>query len=138
MPSDCDIKQTIQKNTEEICRLSARITATFSTRSQSQEDRNAWEAACAEFHQRYDQLAFPGGYVGALDRILAGDHQTIQAALCFVESRPYFFRSGYMFKDLFRKLKRAPMNVVNAKRLEMVLTTYTNYRNQRRRHASQA
>ena len=25
---------------------------------------------------------------------------TVEAAICFLECRPYFFRSGYMFKDI--------------------------------------
>ena len=124
---------TIEANAEKIRRLRERIDETFGTRSRSPEARQAWERACAEFHAQYDQLAFPGGYVGALDRILAGDLQTIESSLCFVECRPYFFRSGYMFKDLLRKLKRAPLDAASAKRLELVLKAYADYRDERRR-----
>ena len=70
--------------------------------------------------------------------ILAGDLQTIDAALGFVECRPYFFRSGYMFKDLLRKLKRAPMDAANTKRLELVLQAYADYRERLRLHADRA
>jgi hypothetical protein len=64
-----------------------------------------------DFHARYDLLAFPGGYASreVRARILNGDFAAIEAAICFLEVRPYFFRSGYMFKDLLRALKRAPL-----------------------------
>lgn len=130
---DSQLVHMIQRNAQELRDLHARIHETFRTLKQSPE---AWEAACAEFHRRYDQLAFPGGYTGALDRIRAGDLRTIDTALAFVECRPYFFRSGYMFKDLLRKLKRAPMDAARAKRLGFVLKAYADYRDRRRRHAN--
>jgi hypothetical protein len=135
MPSNSVLIRAIEKNAEEIRRLHDRIGATFEKRDRSPE---AWKAACAEFHQRYDQLAFPGGYAGALERILAGDPQTIEAALSFVECRPYFFRSGYMYKDLLRKLKRAPLDSGNARRLELILKAYADYRDRRRRRVGRA
>lgn len=135
MPTD--FAQTIDANATELRRLHARIHETLRTRHRSPEDRETWERACADFHAQYDRLALPGGYLGALDRLLVGDRQTIEAALSFVERRPFFFRSGYMFKDLLRKLKRAPLDSANAKRLESVVKAYAEYRD-RRRHAHRA
>jgi len=45
---------------------------------------------------------FPLGYQGggASRRILYGDPEAMEAAICFLEVRPYFFRSGYMYKDI--------------------------------------
>jgi len=130
------LKLIIQQNAEEIRRLHRRIHTALRTRDRSPEEYEAWKAACAEFHQRYDALAFPGGYTGALDRILSGDVNSIEAALCFVETRPFFFRSGYMYKDLLRKLKHAPIDAANAKRLESILQAYAEYRRQRRQRTS--
>ena len=96
------------QNAEEIKRLSARIDKTVRHRSESREKHREWESACAEFHERYRTLAFPGGYDGALKRIVAGDEEAMEAAICFLECRPYFFRSGYMFKEILREAKRAP------------------------------
>ncbi len=67
------------------------------------------------------------------DRILAGDSEAIEAALCFVELRPYFFRSGYMFKALLPKLKRAPLSATEAARLQTVLSAYDAWREPKRR-----
>jgi len=134
MPSDAVLMSTMQKNALEIRRLHQRIHDTSRTRDRGPNAREAWQSACAEFHRQYDRLAFPGGYAGALDRILSSNLQTIDAALCFVQCRPYFYRSGYMFKDLLRKLKRAPMDAGRAKRLQAVLKAYADYRNQRRLH----
>jgi hypothetical protein len=80
-----------------------------------------WKRACAEMHSRYAKLAFPGGYNGdVLDRILSGDPQAMETAICFLEVRPYFFRSGYMFKDILRKCRRAPLSRNQAERLRAI------------------
>ncbi|MDP1270927.1 hypothetical protein, partial [Klebsiella pneumoniae] len=71
---------------------------------------------------------FPGGFDGALQRLLEGDLVTIEAALCFLECRPYFFRSGYMFKDILRKAKKAPLSSEQRERLEHVVEAYRLYR----------
>jgi hypothetical protein len=126
------LKNQIEEGASEIRRLHARIHETVKERDQSPEKRSAWELACKEFHNRYDQLSFPGGSVGAYERILAGDPSTIESALCFIEVRPYFFRSGYLFKDLLRKLKRAPLDEPSMKRLSAVVAAYEFYRQQSR------
>ena len=122
------MKDLIARNAEEVRRLHARIHETYRLREKSSEQKERWERACAEFHSRYDKLAFPGGYNTAIERILAGDSEAIEAALCFIELRPYFFRSGYMFKALLPKLKRAPLSVSEAARLQAVLTAYDAWR----------
>jgi hypothetical protein len=72
-------------------------------------------------HSRYAGLAFPGGYEGNfLEQILNGDPQAMETAICFLEVRPYFFRSGYMFKDILRKCRQAPLSSAQAARLKTV------------------
>ena len=80
----------------------------------------------------YDALAFPGGYSSALERIAAGEPEAIEAALAFLEIRPYFFRSGYMYKDLLRKTKRAPLSDAQARRFVRIVQAYADYRARRR------
>jgi len=131
-----DLKLTIETNAEELRRLKANIDESVELRNKSARHAEKWKAACAELHRRYSQLAFPGGYDGALERISAGDPATIEAALCFVECRPYFFRSGYMYKDILRRLKRTPLESGNAKRLATILEAYEEYQRKRRQHGA--
>ena len=77
-------------------------------------------------------LAFPGGYRGALARIGSGDPEAMEAAICFLELRPYFFRSGYMFKALVSQLKRADLADLQRARFNAVLVAYQTWREQRR------
>lgn len=118
-------------NAEEIQRLNARVDETAKVRGRSPEDHRNWRLACETFHSRYDALAFPGGYSSALERIVAGEPEAIEAALCFLEARPYFFRSGYMFKDILRKTKRLALSGQQAVRLAQVVAAYANHRSQR-------
>lgn len=67
------IKEQIRTSAEEIVRLHSRIHETVRHRQESAKKRLEWEQACAEFHTRYSNLAFPGGYGGALERITSGD-----------------------------------------------------------------
>jgi hypothetical protein len=52
----------------------------------------------------------------------------MEAAVCFLEVRPYFFRSGYMFKDILRKCKRAPLSREQSARLEAVMAGLAEWR----------
>ena len=114
------IKELIHRGEAELVELHKRIHTTLARRNKSAADRNKWKQACAEFHARYNLLAFPGGYAGALDRIKSGDPATMEAAICFLECRPYFFRSGYMFKDILRRCRHAPLSKDQSARLERV------------------
>ena len=66
------LKRSIREGAAEIVRLHSRVHETVKDRGKSPEKRSEWEKACAEFHARYDKLAFPGGYNGALQRISSG------------------------------------------------------------------
>jgi len=124
------LKRTILENTTELVRLHRRVHEALPGRGNLQ-GRRKWEQACAEWHARYTGLAFPGGYEGVLERILAGDPETMEAAICFLECRPYFFRSGYMYKELLRKIKRAPLSPDQERRLRLVLERQAAWRAQR-------
>lgn len=125
------MKELIQHNAEEINRLHERVHETFKSRDKNEHERREWEKACKEFHDNYDRLAFPGGLKGAYERILAGAPEAMEAAICFLEARPYFFRSGYMFKDILRKAKKAPLSKNQQERLEAVRNKFDEYRKHR-------
>jgi hypothetical protein len=120
--------EEIIRNAEKINQLKQRIDESFKLRDKNEQKKKEWQKACKDFHSSYDSLAFPGGFSNAYERIASGDQQTIEAALCFLECRPYFFRSGYMFKDLIRKMKKAPLDNSQSKRFEKVFSTYKEYR----------
>jgi len=128
------LKSKFRENAAEIVRLHARIRETFALRDRGPVQYAEWERACAEFHQRYDALAFPGGYEGAtdrkgaLDRIETGDPDAMEAAICFLECRPYFFRSGYMFTSIFRRCKRAPISSKQAARFQIVMDRFSEWK----------
>lgn len=125
-------RQHMLDNAGEVRRLHARIHETYRNRDKTRDGFEQWQSACKEFHERYDALAFPGGYSTAVERIAQGEAEAIEAALCFVELRPYFFRSGYMFKTLMRKLKRAPLDAKQSKRFEKVVQAYEQWRQRKR------
>ena len=120
-PHSSRIKSRIAENTVEIVRLHARIHETVHERSNSETAFKLWKEACAEFHLRYNHLAFPGGYGEALEKFRQRDESVIEPALCFLEARPYFFRSGYMWNTLLRRVKRAPLSKGQRQRLDDVL-----------------
>jgi DNA repair exonuclease SbcCD ATPase subunit len=95
----------IARNAEEISRLHSRIKETLRRRAQSDSARQQWKEACAEFHARYDLLAFPGGLNEEtfFDQLGKSDPVITEWALCFLELRPYFFRSGYVWQKLLRR-----------------------------------
>jgi hypothetical protein len=134
-----DIKQAIVANSEAIRQLHGRIRQTFRHRDESLAKWQEWEEAARDFHATWNRLAFPGGYwtdatSNALQRIVAGDQQAMEAAICFLEIRPYFFRSGYIFKDILRKAKKAPLSEEQSARLKIVLDNVEEWR-RRKRHA---
>src|ERR1035437_6940502 len=103
----------IEHNAKLITELHKRIHEEF----RAQPHGPAHHEACREFHERYDGLAFPGGYAAGLRKIAEGDATAIEAALAFLEVRPYFFRSQYMMKKLTRLLKHATLSGSQSERL---------------------
>jgi hypothetical protein len=123
------IRGMVIENAAEINRLKRRIDDAVSRRSENEELRQEWSQACEEFHARYGELCIPrGSDPGFYERILAGDPSTIEVALCFLEVRPYFFRSGYHWKSILQKCKRAPMSREQSERFAKLLEKYTEWR----------
>ncbi len=116
-----------------IAELHQRVRETLRERDLSTAHCDAWREACSEFHAQYDSLAFIGGVSSARDRIRSGDAAAIEYALCFIEVRPYFFRSGYMYKDFLRVLRKANLSPKQRIRYNRVHDAYVNYRRNRQR-----
>ena len=122
----------IQNNAREIVSLHQRLHEAFAHRDDNAQSHARWEEACAEFHRRYELLAFPGGPRNARDLLRAGDQEAIEYALAFLEVRPYFFRSGYMYKDFIRVLRNCPLSTSQRSRYEQLREAYQQYRTLRR------
>ena len=111
----------IQSNAKRVTELHERIRETVKRSNLSPEAQVEWSKACAEFHDQYDALAFPGGYSTALEKIRAGDNCAIEDALAFLEVRPYFFRSQYILTKLTRLLKQAQLTTRQTERFQRAL-----------------
>lgn len=125
------MKGAIEYGVVEIRRLHQAVRDTVAHRTENQEAFEAWRAACAELHARYDALAFPGGLAHAFERLAAGDPTTAETAVTFVEMRPYFFRSQYHATKMIRLLKRLRLRGDLQSRLDAVLARRHAYRLQR-------
>jgi hypothetical protein len=124
-----ELRAQMIANAAEINRLYTRIHETFGRRSESASAHEEWHLACEEAHARYNQLCIPGGWDEQFfDRVRDGESAAIEAALCFLEVRPYFFRSGYHWKSIFQKCKRAPMSVDQAERYAQIAENYAEWR----------
>ena len=125
-------RNQVTRNANEIARLYGRIRETLCFRDDGPDQKAEWRDACSDFHAQYDDLAFPGGVYTARERLRAGDEQAIEYAIAFLEVRPYFFRSGYMYKDFMRVLRNCPLSVDQRKRYNQVRENYLVYRKKRR------
>jgi hypothetical protein len=119
--------EEIQRNSEELRRLNARIHATYEARDKSDTLYAEWEEACAQFHRNKDRLAFPGGEA-AFEKVRTGDAKAVEAAIRFLVADPYHFRSGYMKQYLWRWLPRLKLSASKRKRLEDAALQYLNRR----------
>ncbi len=120
--------EEILRNAKKINELKKGIDESVKYRDKNDHKRKEWQKTCAVFHSQYDSLAFPGGFEGAFKRIVKGDKKAMEAAICFLECRPYFYRSGYMFRDILKKAKKAPLDQNQKERLKSVITAYNEYR----------
>jgi hypothetical protein len=108
-----DYRNAIRRNASRIQELNAKIKETFRIKPHGE----AHHAACAIFHAEYDGLAFPGGLSAAMPKLKAGDAETVEAAVQFLEVLPRFFRSGYINEDILRHLKHSQLTVSQKDRL---------------------
>jgi hypothetical protein len=116
--ADSTMHRLIEHNAKLVAELHKRIHDEF----RKEPYGPTHHAACSEFHERYDGLAFPGGYASGLAKLKVGDAEAIEAALAFLEVRPYFFRSQYMMKKLTRLLKHARLSASQSERFEKIRT----------------
>ena len=129
----------ILKREKQIRRFHQLIDATFAERDKNEKCYESWKNACANFHQNYSRKVFNyDGFEGesGLFKLLSHDNANgeyaREFAICFIEVRPYFFRSGYLYKRLLRKLNHAPLTSSQRARYDAVKSAYQQYRQNRR------
>ena len=128
-----NLRQQVQSNAAKIVELRRRVLETCIFRDDGAEQKAEWKQACSEFHEHYYDLAFPGGVFGARDRMRAGDEHAIEYAIAFLEVRPFFFRSGYMYQEYMRVLRNCPLSISQRQRYDRIHAKYLLYRETRRR-----
>jgi len=106
----------IQHNAARLREVHGRIGETYARRGESDEAWTAWQEACAEYHARYDELAFPGGLAAGLEKIRRSDGAACEMALRYLEEPPYCIRSQYVMEDLKRALNKATLRADLAER----------------------
>lgn len=125
-------KSEIRRNGEELNRLRKQMIQACDNRDASPAAFQAYRDALREYHARYQELAFPGGVETARERLRAGDQEAIEYTLDFLEVRPYFFRSGYMYNDFLRVLRNSPLSAAQRQRYEQIRAAHRQYRENRR------
>ena len=133
MTRGTNYKELVQRNSKAIIELRRQISETFLFRDDGPEQMAEWSQACSNFHDSYDSLAFPGGARRARHSLREGDAHAIEYAIAFLEVRPYFFRSGYMYKEFIRVLRNCSLTGPQRKRYDIMREKYLRYRENRRR-----
>ena len=123
-----DYRCLIQRNAERINELHGRVHRLIKGLVYGENTLEDQSRAAEEFRREYDALAFPGGADSMFEPLASGNPEVIEAAIAFLEVRPYFFRSGYMRKKLLRHIKRVEMNSRQRERLAVVLAEEAEYR----------
>jgi len=132
MHKGISMRGEIGERAVEIDRLHRRMHEKFAQQPCTAESRNERIRACREFHERHGYLCFPGGWrEGFINLAKAGDFHAIEVALCFLEARPYYFRSGYMWNELLKKSKRFPLSDEQSSRLHELLKRYDEWKAER-------
>ena len=100
--------------------LTARINETFPRSKGNPKGFEQWNAATATF-RAYHHPVFELWNPEILASIRAGDRNSIEGALAFLEADPHFFRSGYLKEKVLHALKRASWQTRDGTRLKMII-----------------
>ena len=135
------VKQLRQQIKEDsaLCRqLHARTHESYAKREHSEKKRWQWREAGREFNEQKEQLIFPGGTHRIYGkRPHEWDFWTVEAALCFLEVRPYHFNSGYVRTHLMRHLKKAYLTGKQSSRLAVITQRHLEWKEIKKRRISE-
>ncbi len=123
-------RDLIERQARQTNQQMARIQATVARREKSQQDWQNWKDACHVWHAS-ENASFALWPLEARDKMRAGDRETIEDALLFLEVDPWFFRSGYLKERVIRHLKSAPLAEIDKSRLRNAIFAVAIGRNRR-------
>jgi hypothetical protein len=112
------ISSRILEDAQTLVKLYDNITQSYKNKA---EHPQAWEEACALFHDSYDRLAFPSGLSEGLDALKKLDSHAIEVALEYLKVDPYYHRSGYTKKKIVHILKSIPLTNEQIKQLQEIV-----------------
>ena len=115
------MKLLIESNAAKLRTLHEAIHAAWLRRNHDEAANKKWRQACRDFHESFDNLAFPGGLSRAMGLLAKNDSDTIEQAVRFLEADPFFHRSGYIKADLIRHLRHRSLNTDQKIRLQRVI-----------------
>jgi hypothetical protein len=115
-----DKHEIIRRDSEAYEALHRKIHQTFPHRDEGRAGFKAWEAACDAFHSFESPMFEPLVGDGAA-KLSAGDPDTVDWAISYLEVDPFHFRSGYDKNWLIRRLKRLPLTPEQYRRLRVVV-----------------
>jgi len=108
--------ELIQKHAERLRHLQDEV-----HKFRKEGDTQRWEEASRAFFDAYERLAIPGGLTESLNRLKDLEATAIDDAVTFLEADPFFFRSGYIKEEILGRLRAAPLDPGQKKRLQQVI-----------------
>lgn len=108
----------IKQNAQKLVHKHALIHETLKNRASNPKP---WEDACNDFHASYNELAFPGGLEKAIGLLKNQDAATISVAIIYLQTDPYFHRSGYIKQRIIRLIKKATLSQEQIEQLQEVV-----------------
>jgi hypothetical protein len=124
-------RSSIRKNEIIINRLHKTMHSANEQKNKSIAHLEAWKATCREFHENYSRLIYLFQFSDYRVELRGGNTEAIEYAISFIEVRPYFFRSGYLYKDLIRVLRSCPLNKSHRERYQIISERYKEYQQQK-------
>lgn len=124
-----NIHKQLREEAQTMRELFARYKETFVLRENSPQHHQDWRKASAAWRQYHPDLATTFCWKTALYRLETGDAEMLELAICIAEVNPYFYGSGYLRINVFRRLKRLKLSPGQEQRiLDAVLNAVREHR----------
>ncbi len=130
-PTPAYFDQTARAERSERARLLLHEAFALFRRQRNRPDEEAlWRESVALNREILDQ-AYPAGFWDNYSQWRRGESQDIDIAISFLESDPWFFRTGYIKADLIHYLRRIELSAQQIERLRAVVLIAIDSRDRR-------